>query len=172
MVRIAREKLRSQRGPEPRVVDAERLGELAKERDAAGVARFDGAFSNFAALNCVDALDTFGAGLARLLRPGSPALLVLFGTLCPGELVVQIARGRVGLATRRRERVPVAARLGGSPVRLLRHHLRAHRPGRRRAVALLGRRPDRAARRHAAPLHRPPVPPSGRERRRARRVFT
>jgi SAM-dependent methyltransferase len=113
MVRIAREKLRSQRGPEPRVVDAERLGGLAEERDAAGVAPFDGAFSNFAALNCVDTLDTFGAGLARLLRPGAPALLVLFGTFCPGELVVQIARGRVGLATRRRARGPVAARLGG-----------------------------------------------------------
>ena len=113
MVRIAREKLRSQRGPEPRVVSAERLGDLAEERDAARVSRFDGAFSNFAALNCVETLDTFGAGLARLLRPGAPALLVLFGTLCPGELVVQIARGDPRSALRRRARGPVAASLGG-----------------------------------------------------------
>jgi SAM-dependent methyltransferase len=113
MVRIAREKLRSQRGPEPRVVSAERLGDLADERDAARAARFDGAFSNFAALNCVDVLDAFGAGLARLLRPGAPALLVLFGTLCPGELVVQIARGDARSAVRRRTRGTVAARLGG-----------------------------------------------------------
>ena len=113
MVHIAREKLRSQRGPEPRVVSAERLGDLAEERDAAGLARFDGAFSNFAALNCVDALETFGAGLARMLRPGAPALLVLFGTLCPGEVVVQIARGEPRSAGRRRARGPVAARLGG-----------------------------------------------------------
>src|SRR5215218_590008 len=47
MVRIARRKLRSQRGPEPRVVPAERIGELAVERAAAGDAPFDGAFSNF-----------------------------------------------------------------------------------------------------------------------------
>src|SRR5829696_913115 len=53
MVRIARGKLRSQRGPEPRVVAAAQLGALAAERDAAGEAPFDGAFSNFAALNCV-----------------------------------------------------------------------------------------------------------------------
>ncbi|MFL5618160.1 MAG: class I SAM-dependent methyltransferase [Gemmatimonadaceae bacterium] len=113
MVRIAREKLRSQRGPEPRVVSAEGLGELADERELAGVAPFDGAFSNFAALNCVDRMDAVATGLARLLRPGAPALLVLFGTLCPGELVVQLVRGDAGAATRRRERGPVTARLGG-----------------------------------------------------------
>ena len=113
MVRIAREKLRTQRVPEPRVCSAEGLGHLAAERELAGVAPFDGAFSNFAALNCVDTLDTFAKGLARLLRPGAPALLVLFGTLCPGELVVQLARGDARSAVRRRGRGPVAARLGG-----------------------------------------------------------
>jgi SAM-dependent methyltransferase len=113
MVRIAREKLRSQRGPEPRVVSAERLSALADERDRAGEPPFDGAFSNFAALNCVEAMDDVGAGLARLLRPGAPALLVLFGTLCPGELVVQLARGDARAATRRLARGPVPARLGG-----------------------------------------------------------
>ena len=113
MVRIAREKLRSQRGPEPRVVSAERLSSLADEREGAGEPPFDGAFSNFAALNCVESMDDVGAGLARLLRPGAPALLVLFGTLCPGELVVQLARGDARAATRRLARGPVPARLGG-----------------------------------------------------------
>jgi SAM-dependent methyltransferase len=113
MVRIAREKLRSQRGPLPLVVAAERLGDLARDRSAAGIPPFDGAFSNFAALNCVQAIGGFAGGLARLLRPGAPALLVLFGTMCPGELVVQLARGDVRAALRRRERGPVAARLGG-----------------------------------------------------------
>src|SRR5688500_18608511 len=56
MVRVAREKLRSQRGPEPRVVPAERLATLADDRDVAGEPPFDGAFSNFAALNCIDAM--------------------------------------------------------------------------------------------------------------------
>lgn len=113
MVRIAREKLRALRQPEPRVCSAEGLGHLAAERELGGLAPFDGAFSNFAALNCVDTLDTFAAALARLLRPGAPALLVLFGTLCPGEVVVQLARGDARSAVRRRERGPVAARLGG-----------------------------------------------------------
>jgi len=113
MVRIARGKLRSQRGPEPRVVPAEQLGAFATERDAAGDAPFDGAFSNFAALNCVHDMRSCAAGLARLLRPGAPALLVLFGTLCPGELVVELARGDARAAVRRRARGPVPARLGG-----------------------------------------------------------
>lgn len=113
MVRIARRKLRSQRGPEPRVVEAEHLDELADEWHAAGEPCFDGAFSNFAALNCVECPGSFASGLARLLRPGAPALLVLFGTLCPGELVVQLALGDRVSATRRRQRGPVLARLGG-----------------------------------------------------------
>lgn len=113
MVRIAREKLRSQRGPEPRVLPAESLGALADERSLAGIAPFDGAFSNFAALNCVESLDGFAGGLARLLRPGAPALLVLFGTRCPGEVVVQLARRDVRAALRRRLRGAVPARLGG-----------------------------------------------------------
>jgi SAM-dependent methyltransferase len=113
MVRVAREKLRQQRGPEPRVFSAEGIGHLAAERELVGAEPFDGAFSNFAALNCVERLDAFAAGLARLLRPGAPALLVLFGTRCPGELVVQLLRGDARAARRRRERGPVPARLGG-----------------------------------------------------------
>jgi SAM-dependent methyltransferase len=113
MVRIAREKLRAQHGPEPRVVPAEGLALLADERERAGETPFDGAFSNFAALNCVEAMDDVAAGLARLVRPGAPALLVLFGTLCPGEVVIQLARGDARAAMRRRLRGPVPARLGG-----------------------------------------------------------
>jgi SAM-dependent methyltransferase len=113
MVRIARGKLRSQGGPAPRVVAAEGLERWARERESAGEAPFDGAFSNFAALNCVDDLGRFARGLARLLRPGAPALLVLFGTLCPGEVVVQLVRGDARSAFRRGSRGAVSARLGG-----------------------------------------------------------
>jgi SAM-dependent methyltransferase len=113
MVRIAREKLRSQHGPVPLVVPAEELARLANDRDAIGEPPFDGAYSNFAALNCVDSLAGFAAGLAGVLRPGAPALLVLFGTLCPGEVVVQLARGDRHAALRRRRHGPVPARLGG-----------------------------------------------------------
>lgn len=124
MVRVAREKLRSQRGPRPRVMSAEDLGRFADERDEAGERPFDGAFSNFAALNCVDAPASIAAGLARLLRPGAPALLVLFGTLCPGEVVVQLARGDVHAALRRRQRGPVHARLGGREFTVRYHEAR------------------------------------------------
>ena len=124
MVRIAQGKLRSQGGPVPHVVAAEALERWAAERESAGEPLFDGVFSNFAALNCVDDLDACARGLARLLRPGAPALLVLFGTLCPGELVVQLALGDARSALRRRARGAVPAILGGRAF-----HVRYHRAG-------------------------------------------
>ena len=67
-----------------------------------------------------------------------------------------------GWAARRRLR-RVAARVRRAAVRLQRHHLRAHRRGGRRAVAVPRRATPRAARRHAPPLRRPAVqPPDGR----------
>jgi SAM-dependent methyltransferase len=113
MVRIADVKLRSQGGPTPHVVAAEALERWATVRESAAEPPFDGVFSNFAALNCVDDLSGCACGLARLLRAGAPALLVLFGTLCPGEVVVQLARGDASAALRRRNRGAVPARLGG-----------------------------------------------------------
>lgn len=74
---------------------------------------FDGAFSNFAALNCVDALEPFASGLGRLVRPGGAAILVLFGTCCPGEWIVEALRGRPSAIFRRASRQPVPAQLGG-----------------------------------------------------------
>src|SRR5271170_101298 len=59
MVRIARRRL----GSRTAVLPAERIDELDE-------APFDGAFSNFAALNCVGDLAPVARGLARLVRPG------------------------------------------------------------------------------------------------------
>jgi SAM-dependent methyltransferase len=113
MVRIAREKLRRYAAPPAVMLAAENLPRLAEEREAAGLAAFDGAFSNFAALNCVSDLAPVARGLARLLHPNARALLVLFGTASPGEVAVQLARGDAAAAFRRRSRGDVAARLGG-----------------------------------------------------------
>jgi SAM-dependent methyltransferase len=113
MVRVARDKLRAHAAPPPLALAAEELTTLADERDAAGFTPFDGAFSNFAALNCVSDLVPVARGLARLLRPGARALLVLFGTASPGELAVQLARGDTAAAFRRLSRGEVSARLGG-----------------------------------------------------------
>jgi SAM-dependent methyltransferase len=101
MVRQARAK-----GARAEVFAAEDLVQLAG-------APFDGAFSNFAALNCLADLRPFAEGLARLLKPGAPALLVVFGTLCPGEWLVEALRGRPKSMFRRAARGAQPARLGG-----------------------------------------------------------
>jgi ubiquinone/menaquinone biosynthesis C-methylase UbiE len=73
---------------------------------------FDGAFSNFAALNCVADLSVLGRGLARLVRPEGRVLLVVFGPLSIGEMVVQLVRGNVKSAFRRLARGEAPARVG------------------------------------------------------------
>jgi ubiquinone/menaquinone biosynthesis C-methylase UbiE len=97
-----------------------RLGDAAAEVIAAeqldrmaGDAPFDGAYSNFAALNCVTDLTPVAHHLASLVRPGGQAVLVLFGSLCPGEMIVETLRGRFRNVLRRRARGDVPARLGG-----------------------------------------------------------
>ena len=74
---------------------------------------FDGAFSNFASLNCILDHGPVARGLARLLVPGRRALLVVFGPCCPGEILVQLARGKGRAAFRRLARAPASARVGG-----------------------------------------------------------
>lgn len=132
MVEVARRKLAG-RGALAfaEVRAAEEMEALAAHRARRGAAPFDGAFSNFAALNCVADLRPTARGLARMLRPGAPALLVLFGPLPPGEIVVETLRGRPRAAFRRLRRGDVDARLGGRAFTV-----RYHRPGEvRRAFA-------------------------------------
>jgi hypothetical protein len=95
-------------------------------RTAAGPP-FDGAWSNFAGLNCVADLRPVARGLARLLRPASSALLVVFGPHPPGEVMVQMLRGDVRAAFRRFRAGPVPARLVGRMF-----HVHYHTP---RAIA-------------------------------------
>jgi SAM-dependent methyltransferase len=90
MVRVAREKL----GSRAAVVPAEQIETLDE-------LPFDGAFSNFAGLNCVLDLEPVARGLGRLVRSGGQVLLVLFGAFAPGEIVVQLARRNVRAAVRR-----------------------------------------------------------------------
>lgn len=90
------------------VVAVEQLDHLADRGE-----RFDGAFSNFAALNCVSDLAPMGRSLARLVRPGGHAALVVFGCCCPGEMIAEAARGRFGNMLRRASKGDVPARLGG-----------------------------------------------------------
>jgi len=111
MVRVAKERL----GRRTAVLPAEQVGELS-------VGLFDGAFSNFAALNCVLDLPAVAKGLAKQVRPGGQVMLVLFGGFAPGECIVQLAR-RDWRSAIRRFRHEAPARLGG------RHFtVRYHRP--------------------------------------------
>jgi SAM-dependent methyltransferase len=87
---------------------AEQIGLLADRSEC-----FDGAFSNFAALNCVPDLRPVGEALARLVRPGGQLVLVMFGCCCPGEWVTEAVRGRWENVFRRFARGDVPAALGG-----------------------------------------------------------
>jgi SAM-dependent methyltransferase len=80
---------------------------------------FDGAFSNFGALNCVEDLEQFGRDLAILLNPGATALLCWMGPCCLWEIVWYLAQGKPGKAVRRFRRGGVTARLAeGATVRV------------------------------------------------------
>ncbi|HEU5350832.1 MAG TPA: class I SAM-dependent methyltransferase [Terracidiphilus sp.] len=110
MVSLTRTKL-NPFGAQAEIVAGEDLEDFASRHLSAGGALFDGAFSNFAPLNCVADLDPVARGLARLLKPGAAAMLVLFGTLCPGEMTAEVLRGRPRQALRRLKRGEIPAQL-------------------------------------------------------------
>jgi ubiquinone/menaquinone biosynthesis C-methylase UbiE len=110
MVAIARAKL-APLGGQAEVASAEEMDEFATRHLSSGGPLFDGAFSNFSPLNCVLDLSQTALGLARLLKPGAPAMLVLFGAFCPGEMVTEMFRRRPHLVLRRLRREQTPARL-------------------------------------------------------------
>jgi ubiquinone/menaquinone biosynthesis C-methylase UbiE len=120
MVSVARTKL-TPLGSRAEMLAGEEMEEFAVRLLFSGGALFDGAFSNFAPLNCVFDLDPVARGLARLLKPGAPAMLVLFGTFCPGEMVTEALRGRPHLAMRRFKCGETLARLGGREFKVVYH---------------------------------------------------
>ncbi|MBI2535692.1 MAG: methyltransferase domain-containing protein [Gemmatimonadetes bacterium] len=91
----------------------EELDAFVDEWTGAGRPCLDGAFSNFAALNCVADLASVARGLAALLRPGAPAVLVVFGTFPAGEILLHLLKGDPATAFRRLARGDVPARLAG-----------------------------------------------------------
>ncbi len=81
-------------------------------------ASFDGALSNFGALNCVADLRPVAKALARLIRPGGHVALVIMGPWCPWEMLWHAAHGDLTRAGRRLRRDGAIARLGGEDVRV------------------------------------------------------
>lgn len=88
MVRLARA-----RGVNAHHLAAEALTDLGGE--------FDGAISNFAALNCVADLEGVAQALGRLIRIGGHAAICLAGRCCAWETVHYVLRRRFAKAFRR-----------------------------------------------------------------------
>lgn len=78
-----------------RVLPTENIDLLSSE------APFDGAFSNFAGLNCVEDLPAVVRNLARLLKPRAPVLVNMMGRFVPWEIVWFLAHRDTKNAVRR-----------------------------------------------------------------------
>jgi ubiquinone/menaquinone biosynthesis C-methylase UbiE len=107
MLEIAARRVRETRtsSVDLRLLPAENLSTLRPE------AHFDGAFSNFAALNCVEDLKTVGQNLGRLLKPGGIALFCFLGPSCLWEIFWYLLKANPHKAFRRWHRAGVTARL-------------------------------------------------------------
>lgn len=80
---------------------------------------FDGVFSNFGVLNCVEDLKGVASGLARLLKPGAIAVLCWMGPCCAWEIGWYLAHRDRDKALRRFQSDGVSARIAdGSFVRV------------------------------------------------------
>jgi ubiquinone/menaquinone biosynthesis C-methylase UbiE len=73
---------------------------------------FDGAFSNFGALNCIPDLRRLARDLAGMLRPGANVVLCWMGPTCLWEMLWYLAHGTRERAFRRLKRGGVTASLG------------------------------------------------------------
>lgn len=72
---------------------------------------FDGAFSNFSGLNCIDDFRTFARSLAKLVKPGGRVLLCLWSRVCVTEVLWYLLHAQPKKAGRRFSR-EATARLG------------------------------------------------------------
>jgi ubiquinone/menaquinone biosynthesis C-methylase UbiE len=89
-----------------RVLPAENLAVIQYE------APFDGVFSNFGALNCVEDLNAVGRNLSRLLKPGGTALLCFLGPSCLWEVCWYLLKAKPRKAFRRWRSAGDMAQLG------------------------------------------------------------
>jgi ubiquinone/menaquinone biosynthesis C-methylase UbiE len=93
-----------------RLVPAEEISNLRDD------APFNGAFSNFGAVNCIEDIAKLATDLTRLLQPGAHLLLCLMGRMCLWEMGWYLLHGKFAKAFRRFHRPGVEARLGDGAV--------------------------------------------------------
>jgi ubiquinone/menaquinone biosynthesis C-methylase UbiE len=92
-----------------RLLPAEEISNLQSD------APYDGAFSNFGAVNCVENIAKLKDDLALLLKPEANLLLCLMGPLCLWETAWYLLHGNVSKAFRRLRPGGVEAHVGNSP---------------------------------------------------------
>src|SRR5262245_13038701 len=82
------------------------------------ISLYDGAFSNFGALNCLSQRRPVAEALASQVRPGGRVVLVVMGPLCPWEMAWHLMHGQARTAFRRL-RPGIVAHVGaGASVRV------------------------------------------------------
>jgi SAM-dependent methyltransferase len=87
MIELARQQAGTTNLIDFRVLPTENIGALI------GEGPFDGAFSNFSGLNCVEDLPAAARNLARLVKPGAPILVCMIGRFVPWEILWFFAHG-------------------------------------------------------------------------------
>jgi ubiquinone/menaquinone biosynthesis C-methylase UbiE len=87
---------------------------------------FDGAFSNFSGLNCLEDLNPVATNLAYLVRPGGRVLICLWSRSCAAEMLWYLLRGQPKKALRRCSG-KTTARLGGMTIAISYPTIRAVR---------------------------------------------
>jgi ubiquinone/menaquinone biosynthesis C-methylase UbiE len=98
MITHAEQRLKAQSVPLPVVfchLPTERINEFAPAR------RFDGVFSNFSGLNCIQDLAPVAASLSHLVKEGDRLLLCLSTRVCLTEVFYYLALGQKKKAFRR-----------------------------------------------------------------------
>jgi ubiquinone/menaquinone biosynthesis C-methylase UbiE len=99
-----------------RLLSAENLAALQEE------APFDGAFSNFAALNCVEDLSALSKNLRRLLKPGAKVVLCFLGPSCFWEMFWYLLKAKPRKAFRRWHSAGVTAKLSPKTIVRVRYY--------------------------------------------------
>jgi len=102
-----------------RVLATEDLARLADE------GQFDGAFSNFSGLNCVEDLSAVARNLSRVLKTGARVLLCMMGRYCLWEIAWYLAHGEPRKALRRLKPGSTSRRGDSAKVRV--YHWRVDR---------------------------------------------
>jgi ubiquinone/menaquinone biosynthesis C-methylase UbiE len=114
MIRIAARRVRERgvKAVDLRLLTAENLAAIQQE------APFDGVFSNFGVLNCVEDLNAVARNLGRLLKPGGTALLCFLGPCCFWEVFWYLLQGKPHKAFRRRHSNVTAELAPGKSIRV------------------------------------------------------